>query len=398
MAIATMGRRGVAARHSPEEMLSEPAAAAARARPHVCFVAPHAWPVIAGDPHIARVGGAEVQQTILARLLAADGYRVSMICLDHGQPDPTLIHGVTVHKAFRPGAGLPGLRFVHPRFTLMWRALRSVDADIYYCRAAGAWVGLVAEYCRRHGKRSIYAGASDADFLPDMRGKIRYARDRWLYRRGLARVDRIVVQNEVQRATCLETHGRQALVIPSCYDPPHDRRAGTGAGDCVLWVGMLRAGKRPELLLALAARLPHRRFVMVGGPTPGEAALFERIRREATGLPNLEFVGFLPLAQAERRFDDARVVVNTSEFEGLPNTFLQAWSRGVPTVATVDVPNPVHRQFRDVEQGARQIEALFTERGLWEEASRGCRQYFERAHSGAETLARYGRLFDELVA
>ena len=368
MSIGTMWRRGVAAEHSPEEPLPERAASTVFARPHVCFVAPHAWPVIAGDEHIARVGGAEVQQCILARLLAANGYRISMVCLDYGQPDRTVVHGVTVHKAFRLGAGLPGLRFVHPRLTRMYRALRRVDADIYYCRAAGAWIGLVAEYCRLHGKRSVYAGASDADFLPDLRGKIRYGRDRWLYRWGLARVHRIVAQNEVQRATCLETHGRQALVIPSCYDPPQDTRAGTGAGDCVLWVGMLRAGKRPELLLALAARLPHRRFVVVSGPAPEEAELFERIRREAASLPNLEFVGFLPLAKVERRFDDAHVVVNTSEFEGLPNTFLQAWSRGVPTVATVDVPNPAHKQFRDVEQGARQIEALFTERELWEDA------------------------------
>ena len=371
---------------------------AARARPHLCFVAQHAWPVISRDASIEQVGGAEVQQTILARLFAAHGYPVSMICLDYGQPDRTVIDGVTVHKAFRPDAGVPVLRFLHPRMTSMWRALAEADADIYYCRAAGMTPSVVAQFCRRRGKRSIYAGASDMDFAPDAGGQIRRARDLWLYRRGLAWVDRIVAQNEAQRASCRATHGRDALVIPSCYEPPAAAGRALPAAERVLWVGTVRSGKRPGLFLQLAACLPHRRFVMVGGPGRGEASLFERTRREAQRLPNVEFTGFLPLAQVEGRFDAARVFVNTSEFEGLPNTFLQAWARGVPTVATVEVDNPGHRRFHAVEEGARAVEALFQEPELWQSASRRCRAHFERTHSGAETLERYGRLFDELAA
>ncbi len=303
---------------------AEAPARAKESRPHICFVAPHAWPVFSGDPHIEEVGGAEVQQGLLARLFAARGYRVSMICLDYGQPDRTVIDGVAVHKAFRPEAGVPVLRFLHPRLTSIWRSLGNVDADIYYCRSAGMLVSQVAEFCRRHGRRSIYAGASDKDFLPDQGGKIRYVRDRWLFRRGVARVDRIVAQNEVQRATCLETYGREAAVIPSCYELPAKRPGTLSASDTVLWVGVLRSGKRPELFLELAARLPHRRFVLVGPPGRGENAFFQRMRKRAAELPNVEFTGFLPLAQADRRFDAARVFVNTAEYEGMPNTFLQA--------------------------------------------------------------------------
>ena len=394
---ATLWRRG-ATGERPNAASPASSASMPHARPHVCFVAPHAWPVISRDPRFEQVGGAEVQQSILARLFAANGYRVSMICLDYGQADRSVIDGVTVHKAYRAIAGLPVLRFVHPRLTSMWRALGAVGADIYYCRAAGMLLSVVAEFCRRHGKRSVYAAASNMDFVPGVGGQIRYARDRWLYRRGLALVDRIVAQNEAQRATCHATHGREALVIPSCYEPPAAAGAGMGGADRVLWVGTIRAGKRPGLLLELAARLPHRRFVMVGGPDRSEAALFERTRREAACLANVEFAGFLPLAEVESRFDAARVFVNTSEFEGMPNTFLQAWARGVPTVSTVAVDSPAHRQFHDLEQGAREIEALFADQEAWRGLSRRCREHFERTHSGAETLRRYGRLFSELAA
>jgi glycosyltransferase involved in cell wall biosynthesis len=327
MRVAMKLQGGVADAGRPEA-LSPGAAERARAprKPHVCFVAPHAWPVFSRDANVEVVGGAEVQMSILARLLAANGYPASMICLDHGQADPAAIDGVVVRKAFRMDSGVPVLRFVHPRLTTMWRRLKDADAEIYYCRSASMWVGVVAQFCRRHGRRLVYAGASDKDFVPGVAGQIRYARDRWLYRRGLAGAAAIVVQNDRQRADVRRHYGREAVLIPSCYELPAERAGG--ARDRVLWVGRMHPGKRPELLLDLAERLPWRRFVMAGGAVDGGQAYFEAIRARAAKLPNVEFTGFLPLAQVERWFDRARVVVNTSVYEGMPNVFLQAWARG----------------------------------------------------------------------
>jgi glycosyltransferase involved in cell wall biosynthesis len=357
---------------------------------HVCFVAPLAWPVLSRDPRIAVVGGAEVQQSILARLLAAHGHRVSMITLDYGQADPSRIDGVTVHKAFAPRAGLPVVRFLHPRLTAMWSALRRADADVYYVRSTSMWLWLVTEFCRRHGKRSVYAGASDRDFDPDTGGQVRYARDRWLFRRGLAAADAIVAQNEAQRASCLANHGREAVVIPSCY--PLEGKDASQTADLVLWVGMLHENKRPELFVELARRLPQRRFVLIGGPRPGAQAYYERIRAQAAAVPNLEMTGFLPLPEVEPWFDRARVLVNTSTYEGMPNTFLQAWARGVPTVATVDVGAPVHRVAPRIEDLVREVENAFADASL----GARCREHFARNHSAPEVVARYTRVFAQL--
>jgi glycosyltransferase involved in cell wall biosynthesis len=313
------------------------------------------------------------------------------------------------------------LRFFHPRLSSVWRALREVDADVYYQRSAGMLTAVVAEFCRRHGKLSIYAGASDMDFIPG-RQQIRLARDRWLFERGLSRVDRVVVQNATQLESCRANYGREATLIPSCYELPEVARPGRvdevarpgrvdaasrARGDAVLWVGTVHDYKRPEMLLELARRLPHRRFVMIGGSAaPGERLLpgyFELIRDEAAKLPNVEMVGFLPLAEVEPWFDRGRVLVNTSIYEGMPNTFLQAWARGIPTVATVDVGarvngKPVYPTFLEIEEAAAEIERLFADDLHWARASARCLDYFNREHSSDEVLRRYSRLFDQPAA
>jgi len=358
--------------------------------PSICFVAPQAWPVLSRDPHIPVVGGAEVQQAILARLLAAEGRAVSMICLDYGQPDGAQVDGVTVRKIFRQQEGVPVLRFIHPRLTTMWRALKAVNADIYYFRSAAMWVGVLAEFCRAAGKRLVYAGASDKDFERDQGGQIPYARDRWLYRRGLERADAIVAQNEYQRRTCKSTYRRDAVVIPSVYELP--KNGHVVEKDLVLWVGTVHANKRPEIFFDLARRMPLRRFVMIGGPGANRG-FYEDMKARASAIPNLEFKGFLPLAQVEPWFDRARVLVNTSTYEGMPNVFLQAWARGVPTVATVDVGVKEHRVAPTIDSLVDGVEDVFKNPGVGE----ACRAYFQRTHSSSSVLARYNQLFESLA-
>jgi glycosyltransferase involved in cell wall biosynthesis len=345
------------------------------------------------------VGGAEVQQAILARLLAANGYRVSMICLDYGQPSPVVVDGVTVVKAFRPDEGIPVLRFLHPRLTTMWRLMEEIDADVYYQRSSAVWTGVVAAFARQHRRGSIYAGASDRDFERGAE-QIRFARDRWIYRRGLVAVDAIVAQNKAQAESCRRHYGREAILIQSCYELP--KNTIDAKKELILWVGTIHDQKRPELLLEMARRLPQRRFVMIGGPAAkGErfqAGYYEGIRDQAAKLPNVEFTGFLPLAEVEPWFDRARVLVSSSVYEGMPNVFLQAWARGVPIVSSVDVGVPMNRLYGDLDEAVRHIEKLFDDEREWSDASARALEYFRATHSPDRVVRQYRELIQKVAA
>ena len=371
-------------------------------RPHICFVAPTTWPVLAADPSIPVVGGAELQQTVIATALAKRGYRVSMLCLDYGQADREVVDGVTVHKLHRPDEGLPVLRFVHPRMTKLWSVMKRVDADVYYQRCAAVHTGYVAAFCARHGKKSIYAGASDVDFIPGKQDIV-YARDRFIFEQGLKRVDRVFVQNPEQQRLLQENFGRDSALIQNCFTAPAGATADPNG--YVLWVATLRVQKRPEILFEMARRLPQHRFVMIGGadPDPAGQEFGHRVRQEAATLPNVEYKGFLPFAEADRYFDGARVVVNTSAYEGFPNTFLQAWSRGIPSLGFVDTGSrhdgqPVYSIAGDVPDACAQLERLMGDEAHWRAASRRAKAYFEANHSVEAVVGQYEREIAHLCA
>jgi glycosyltransferase involved in cell wall biosynthesis len=351
----------------------------------VCFVAPTGWPLLAGMSHIPVIGGAELQQSLVAKGLARRGCEVSMVSMDFGQPDGSEVDGVRVHNIHTPDEGLPVVRFLHPRLTSLWRALKRAEADIYYQRTSAATTGFVAAFCRRYGKRSIYAGASDVDFVPG-RQEISYTRDRMIFEYGLRRVDTVFAQNPFQRDNALQHYGREARIVPNCYAPPAGAKCDPRG--YVLWIATLRPQKRPELFIELARRMPGQRFMLVGGNDAHArgVAYSEGIRAAARALPNVTVREFVPFAEADRLFDGARVLLNTSEYEGFPNTFLQAWSRGVPSVAFIDTGSEhegerVYDVAADIDDAAARLSRLMTDDIAWTRASRRAQGYFAANHS-----------------
>ena len=99
-------------------------------RPRVCFVAPTTWPMMAGSREIPVIGGAELQQSVIAPELARRGYDVSMISMDFGQEEGSHLKGVRLLTMHKPDAGLPVVRFLHPRLTSLWAAMKRADADV----------------------------------------------------------------------------------------------------------------------------------------------------------------------------------------------------------------------------------------------------------------------------
>jgi len=366
---------------------------------HICFVAPTAFSVMSGDNNIETVGGAEVQQVILAKALVKTGYKVTMICMDHGQDNQLVIDGVCMLKAYKPHAGLPVIRFLYPRLSTIWQCMKNADADIYYQRTSGMLTGVVAAFCKFTGKKSIFSGASNPDFIKDT-PKITYQRDRWLYEYGLRNVDQIIVQNPYQLQLCKENYHRDSILINSCY--PYPANATNNPSGYILWVGTIRQVKRPDLFIKLAELLPNYSFVMVGGEDSSDKNFYNTIKAQANALPNVQFLGFLPYAQADKYFDGARLFVNTSDIEGFPNTFLQAWARKIPTVSFFDCGarkngQPIGLIVESITQMRDVVEKNMTNNQEWLSQGTKCLTYYKVNYSLQSAIQGYEAVFSTFL-
>lgn len=361
--------------------------------PGICFVGLRNLPVLAREYGEHGAGGAEVQQTLLAKALARRGLRVSMIVADYGQPDGASWHGVKTYKASGLEEGIPVVRFIHPRWTRLWSAMKRAAADIYYASCAGALVGQVAMFTRAHSARLVFRVASDTDCDPRAL-LIRHGRDKLLYRYGLQRADAVLAQTPHQQALLLRNFARSSCVIPSLTDCERSALSFRDRDIGALWVGNMRALKRPELFLELARSLPDVAFHMIGGPMPDAGELFERLRAASARMPNLTFHGAVAYHAIGDFYARARVLVGTSAIEGFPNTYLQAWSHGTPVVAYLDPQQLLARNglgcaVKDKEEMRTAVGRFNGDVQLWEAASERARHYMDSRIDEARMVAPY---------
>lgn len=347
--------------------------------------------MLTGDTSFGHIGGESVQHVLLARAWRDLGVEVSVVVCDHGQPRATTIDGIRAVAAYRPKAGLPGLRFF-ARLASVVRAMERVDADVYYQSPAGMLTGVAAWFARRRGKKAIVRIASDLGCIPGAQ-LMPYSRDRKMYEYGLRRANLIAAQTHHQQQLLQNNYGLRSEIVNMLVEVPPLSTAPNRDID-VLWVGNLRPVKRPEIIFELARALPQRRFVVAGGALPRQQEYFEKMKVIARELPNVEMLGAVSYDDVGLLFERAKVHINTSSAEGFPNTFLQAWARCVPVVSFFDPDNLIERRgfgkrCRDVEEMASELDSLLDDSARREEIGTRARAFVESEFSPRAIASRY---------
>jgi glycosyltransferase involved in cell wall biosynthesis len=340
-------------------------------------------------------GGAETQMRELARVLTGLGLRVCHVVFGYdGLPDRSE-DGIDL--VTQPPDEFS--RNLVPYSRSIVRALARADASVYIQRTAGFETGVAAAFTRARG-RSLVFSASSATDLKD-RPPLPTPVSLLAFRAGRRAASTLVAQTNDQVEIAREQLGRTPTLIRSLCEPAPETDAEPEA---FLWIGGLIDYKDPLAYVALAEQLPAARFWMIGTDRGGEwAELAGQVRAAADRLPNFELLPPRSRAEVLELYPRAVAVVNTSQFEGFPNTFMEGWARGAPALSLrLDPDGMIERHgIGAVADGT--IDGLVSAaRRLWDtrhdrqDLERASRRYIEETHAPVVVGRQWAELIESL--
>ncbi len=277
--------------------------------------------------------------------------------------------------------------------------LRKLDPDVCVQRSVGDLTGFVGTYCKLSNSRFIYHSASIWD--TELHTALRLSPSPFsllLYSLGLASADVIIAQTQEIAGKFKQGRFRRkkVIVVPQLYDasainPPLRK------SNFVFWLGRLVWYKRPQIFVELARSLPNYQFIMAGsGP------LQMQIERQGKDVRNLKLLGRVDHHRAEELCGKASIFVNTSEFEGFPNTLLECGARETPFVSLNYDPDEVICSYRigmhsrTLQGLANDVSLLMNDFSIRQELGKNARKYVLDNHSPEKVVDAYDRMLNQL--
>jgi glycosyltransferase involved in cell wall biosynthesis len=151
----------------------------------------------------------------------------------------------------------------------------------------------------------------------------------------------------------------------------------------------------------MARKHPDLQFVVCGGTTNHRTpeGYGERMADDLRSLPNVTYRGHVAPDQTLEVISRAHALLSTSDQEGFPSTFLEAWSAGTPVVSLKIDPDSLIRTrglgfvSGTIDRAASDIRGLLDSAELFESVSRNALNYVREVHSEASVA----RCFDHAI-
>ncbi len=307
-----------------------------------------------------QVGGAEVQLDLIARHIAKR-HEIQVVSAGAEGPAPQPPPGILLRTVPSPRGMAGGPLY----FIGTVRAILGSRPDVVVQRVLGleTLAALLAARLRRVPFVFHWSSTSDRNGPNDRQSLL------WpLYAWARRRADHQVCNVQAMKDDLPARERRRTTLVPDPIDRSIPWRTATGSE--VLWVGRLApAAKHPERFLDLARRLPHRRFLLVG-PLVGPPAFQAEMRDAIWACSNLEWTDGVGRERLPSLYARARCLVNTSDYEAFPTTFLEAFASGVPVVSLHVNPEGILRSGGpglcaegDTKALSAAVEAMFEEAG-----------------------------------
>lgn len=323
------------------------------------------------------IGGITVQLYFWAQAFAKNGWQVYSFA--DGAKNTFTREGIV----FIPNKYIKRINFLIE----WWRSLRymlTIHPLVIIYRGANRHLLPLALFSKLFRSKLVYFAASDVNFEP---GKelVGSGYNRKLYHCSIRHIRFFVTQNKHQHETLLKNYGKESLTMYNIWGAVNFGRHNKLPESDAVWIANFRILKRAEWVINLAKKFPDLHFVMAGG-RGCDIGYYEEMEQQAAGLANLEFLGGVGFSYANELVNCSRVLLCTSTFEGFPNTFLQAWSVGIPVISTVDPSGTISANGLGVvvqseEDLAAALEKVLGDEDYYQELCQSVKNYFEKNHA-----------------
>lgn len=346
----------------------------------ICYISTYVYPLFDSEC-LSIHGGSELQSYLIAKELSRnEDFEISFVTGDFGQKNIESYENIKLFKSFNPRSK-DGLLQKFVQSIQYYRLFKRINADIYFTSAANSTVGLVSLFCKLNNKKHIHRTAHETEVnlaysKKGILGKI--------FIKGLESSDLVITQNENHKKLLRENHGINAKVLKNSFIIKTNNMSDKIS---VLWVARCDYWKRPELFIELAEYIPDKRFVMIAPPVNENEEYQKEIKKKANEIENLTFIDKVPFNEIQEYFDNSKIFVNTSEYEGFPNTFLQAGIGKTPILSlNVNPDNFINKyncgffcenNFTKLVENAK---VLIDEEEVWKEKSENISKYVKKQH------------------
>ncbi len=341
-------------------------------------------------------GGGQIDLYLLAKeLRQKQNYGVAMIFLDYGQPSEEYLDGIRLIKSYHPRRpGQPVRQFITACCRL-WDALRRANADIYFHEGAEFEIAVTRIFCFIKKRKYVFRCAN----IIDVDGQ--YHKKNPLHGRlfsfGLSGANAYIAQTKDQERLLKKT-GKHINIIENMY-PIHTRPIAVG--DRIAWIGRLTRVKRPDVFLRLAKAFPSLHFLMLGPVDTVDREYARNIQLQAQKIKNLQYIEKIPFQRTREIFDQVRLLINTSEYEGFPMTFVQAMCQAIPILTIgIDPDQVVSGVAGYVARDERDLAEKFTQllnQNAWERHSHASYEYAKKYFAPDVIIPKYEALFKSVL-
>lgn len=281
----------------------------------------------------SKVAGIQVQMSFWAKTFVKNGWKV----FSFSDKQERVIDGIHFIQNKTSWLGKHGMSIVEEPLKAI-HFLRKTKPDVVFVRGGRRDLYAIKKACNICNSKLVFLGASDRDFEPGKELILGSNINVKLYRKGLQENNYFITQNKFQAENLFKHYGKESIIIPNIW-AKSDFNNNDKKKYAAIWIANLRRLKRAEWFVELAKKMPQYRFAIVGGVN--EQDYYELIKTESGYLGNLDFLGAQPLEKVNKLLSESQILTCTSEFEGFPNTFLQAWAQNIPIVSTVNPSNVI---------------------------------------------------------